>query len=43
MGIPKRTLYDKMRRLGLATEKFHASDAREAIVNAAAKSVGGRA
>jgi DNA-binding NtrC family response regulator len=43
LGIPKRTLYDKMRRLGLATEKFHASDAREAIVNAAAKSVGGRA
>lgn len=43
LGIPKRTLYDKMRKLGLSTEKFHASDAREAIVNAAAKSVGGRA
>ena len=42
LGIPKRTLYDKMRKLGLSTEKFHASDAREAIVNAAAKSVGGR-
>jgi two-component system, NtrC family, C4-dicarboxylate transport response regulator DctD len=43
LGIPKRTLYDKMRKLGLSTEEFHASDAREAIVNAAAKSVGGRA
>ena len=43
LGIPKRTLYDKIRKLGLSTEEFHASDAREAIVNAAAKSVGGRA
>ncbi len=43
LGIPKRTLYDKMRKLGLSTEEFHASDAREAIVNAAAKPVGGRA
>jgi hypothetical protein len=35
--VPKRTLYDKMRKLGLSTEEFHASDARrEAIVNAAA-------
>jgi len=37
LGIPKRTLYDKMRKLGLSTEELHASDARrEAIVNAAA-------
>jgi two-component system, NtrC family, C4-dicarboxylate transport response regulator DctD len=43
LGIPKRTLYDKMRKLGLSTEEFQASDAREAIVNAAAKPVGGRA
>jgi DNA-binding NtrC family response regulator len=43
LGIPKRTLYDKMRKLGLSTEEFHASDAGEAIVNAAAKPVGGRA
>ena len=43
LGIPKRTLYDKMRKLGLSTEEFHASEAREAIVNAAAKPVGGRA
>jgi two-component system C4-dicarboxylate transport response regulator DctD len=28
LGIPKRTLYDKMRKLGLSTEEFHASDAR---------------
>jgi two-component system C4-dicarboxylate transport response regulator DctD len=28
LRIPKRTLYDKMRKLGLSTEKFHASDAR---------------
>jgi two-component system C4-dicarboxylate transport response regulator DctD len=28
LGIPKRTLYDKMRKLRLSTEKFHASDAR---------------
>jgi two-component system, NtrC family, C4-dicarboxylate transport response regulator DctD len=26
--VPKRTLYDKMRKLGLSTEEFHASDAR---------------
>jgi two-component system, NtrC family, C4-dicarboxylate transport response regulator DctD len=26
LGIPKRTLYDKMRKLGLSTEEFHASD-----------------
>jgi DNA-binding NtrC family response regulator len=29
LRIPKRTLYDKMRKLGLSTEEFHASDARE--------------
>ena len=28
LRIPKRTLYDKMRKLGLSTEEFHASDAR---------------
>jgi two-component system, NtrC family, C4-dicarboxylate transport response regulator DctD len=28
LGIPKRTLYDKMRKLGLSTEEFQASDAR---------------
>src|SRR5438445_13588011 len=28
LGIPKRTFYDKMRKLGLSTEAFHASDAR---------------
>src|SRR6266480_1183083 len=28
LGIPKRTLYEKMRKLGLSTEEFHASDAR---------------
>jgi DNA-binding NtrC family response regulator len=28
LGIPKRTLYDKMRKLRLSTEKFHASNAR---------------
>jgi two-component system, NtrC family, C4-dicarboxylate transport response regulator DctD len=28
LGTPKRTLYDKMRKLGLSTEEFHASDAR---------------
>jgi two-component system C4-dicarboxylate transport response regulator DctD len=28
LGIPKRTLYDKMRKLGLSTEGFHASDTR---------------
>jgi two-component system, NtrC family, C4-dicarboxylate transport response regulator DctD len=28
LGIPKRILYDKMRKLGLSTEEFHASDAR---------------
>jgi two-component system, NtrC family, C4-dicarboxylate transport response regulator DctD len=28
LGIPKRTLYDKMRKLGLSTEEFHASDTR---------------
>ena len=28
LGIPKRTLYDKMRKLRLSTEEFHASDAR---------------
>jgi two-component system C4-dicarboxylate transport response regulator DctD len=26
LGIPKRTLYDKMRKLGLSTDEFHASD-----------------
>jgi two-component system, NtrC family, C4-dicarboxylate transport response regulator DctD len=26
LGIPKRTLYDKMGKLGLSTEEFHASD-----------------
>jgi two-component system C4-dicarboxylate transport response regulator DctD len=26
LGIPKRTLYDKMRKLGLSTEEFQASD-----------------
>ena len=28
LGIPKRTLYDKMRKLGLSTEEFHPADAR---------------
>jgi two-component system C4-dicarboxylate transport response regulator DctD len=28
LGIPKRTLYDKMRKLGLSTEEFHVSDTR---------------
>src|SRR3954468_21161219 len=28
LRIPKRTLYDKMRKLGLSTEEFHASDTR---------------
>jgi two-component system, NtrC family, C4-dicarboxylate transport response regulator DctD len=28
LGIPKRTLYDKMRKFSLSTEEFHASDAR---------------
>jgi two-component system C4-dicarboxylate transport response regulator DctD len=28
LRIPKRTLYDKMRKLGLSTEGFHASDTR---------------
>jgi DNA-binding NtrC family response regulator len=28
LRIPKRTLYDKMRKLGLSTEEFHGSDAR---------------
>ena len=28
LRIPKRTLYDKMRKLGLSTEEYHASDTR---------------
>jgi two-component system C4-dicarboxylate transport response regulator DctD len=28
LGIPKRTLYDKMRKLGLSTEEFHAPEPR---------------
>jgi two-component system, NtrC family, C4-dicarboxylate transport response regulator DctD len=28
LGIPKRTLYDKMRKLGLSTEEFHVANTR---------------